>query len=45
MSTYNELVGNDHSIEEIRKLISVDHLFYQALKDLIKAVRSQALKL
>ena len=39
------MLGNNPSIEEIRKSIRVDPSFYQALKDLIKTVRIQAPKL
>ena len=42
MPTHKELVGYNRSIKEIGNLIGVDHLFYQTLGDLIKAVQSQA---
>ncbi|TSC58997.1 MAG: amidophosphoribosyltransferase [Candidatus Peregrinibacteria bacterium Greene0416_19] len=37
--TRDELVGANHSIEEIRKIIGADALFYAKVEDMVKAIR------
>jgi len=39
MPTWTELIAADHSIEEIRKYLGADALFYGTIEDLRKAVR------
>jgi amidophosphoribosyltransferase len=37
--TTEELVGSQHSVEQIRKIIGADGLFYAKVEDMVKAIR------
>ncbi len=43
--TTDELVGAHHSIEEIRKIIGADELFYASVEDMVGAIRAGNRKL
>lgn len=42
MPSFDELVGYRRSVDEIAKIIGVDHLFYQSLENLIASVKAQS---